>query len=100
MEGERVSKFHDNSESYSKALITDPVPTSTVTAFYKGESQEKKQPRRLEGARLFAALSSPSCVESLQGFLSLQIHLVIVTAPSVSEARQAAWLKGVNHSSI
>src|SRR5271169_6495770 len=50
-----------------------------VTAFYKGESQEKKHPRRLEGAKLFAVLSSPSCVESLWGFLSLQIHLAIVT---------------------
>src|SRR6267378_8840 len=30
-----------------------------ISAFYKGESQEKKQPRRLEGAKMFAVLSSP-----------------------------------------
>jgi len=36
--------------------------TVTASAFYKGESQEKKQPRRLEGAKIFAALSSPGHV--------------------------------------
>src|SRR5258707_2502395 len=41
-----------------------------VSAFYKGESQGKKQPRRLEGAKTFAALSSPSHVERLWGVRS------------------------------
>jgi hypothetical protein len=35
---------------------------------------------------MFAVLSSPSYVERLWGFLSLQIHLVIVTTLSVSDA--------------
>jgi hypothetical protein len=60
--------------------------TCTVSAFYKGESQEKKLRWRLEGTEMFAVLSSPSYVESLWSFLSLQIHRVIVTALSVSEA--------------
>jgi hypothetical protein len=77
-----------------------PVPTCPVCAFYKGESQGKKQPRRLEGARTFAALSSPSHVERLWGIRSSQIHSVFVTALSDSEARQAARLNVVNHSSI
>jgi len=59
-----------------------------VTAFYKGESQEKKHLRRLEGAKVFAVLSSPSYVERLWGFLSSQIHLVIVTMPSASDANK------------
>ena len=37
---------------------------------------------------MFALLSSPSYIESLWGFLALQIHLVIVTALSVSEANK------------
>lgn len=41
-----------------------------VTAFYKGESQAKKHLRRLEGAKTFAALSSPSHVEGLWGIRS------------------------------
>jgi hypothetical protein len=48
----------------------------SVSAFYKGESQEKKHLRRLEGAEMFAVLSSPSYIESLWGFLALQIHRV------------------------
>jgi hypothetical protein len=34
----------------------------------KRESQGKKRPRRLEGAKPFAALSGPSHVERLWGF--------------------------------
>jgi hypothetical protein len=44
--------------------------TCPITAFYKGESQEKKHLRRLEGAGLFAALSSPCHVERLWGIRS------------------------------
>ncbi len=40
----------------------------------------------MEGPKLSAALSSRSYVERLQDFLSLQIHLVIVTMLFVSEA--------------
>jgi hypothetical protein len=76
------------------------VGTSPVSAFYKGESQEKKQPRRLEGAKMFAALSSPCHVERLWGIRSSQIHSVFVTALSDSEVGQAAGLNVVNHSSI
>ncbi len=38
-----------------------------TSAFYKGEGQEKKHLWRLEGAGLFAALSSPCHVERLWG---------------------------------
>jgi hypothetical protein len=41
-----------------------------TSAFYKGESQEKKHLWRLEGAGLFAALSSPCHVERLWGIRS------------------------------
>ena len=41
-----------------------------VSGFYKGESQEKKHLRGLEGAKMFAALSSPSHVERLWGICS------------------------------
>jgi hypothetical protein len=72
----------------------------TTSAFYKGESQEKKFLWRLEGAKMFAVLSSPCCVASLRGFVWLWIHLVVVTAHPDSEARQAAWSNRVNHGSI
>jgi len=49
---------------------------------------------------MFAALSSPSHVERLWGVRSSQIRSVFVTALWDSEARQAAWLNVVNHSSI
>jgi hypothetical protein len=38
-----------------------------ASAFYKGEGQEKKHLWRLEGAGLFAVLSSPWHVERLWG---------------------------------
>jgi hypothetical protein len=47
-----------------QAIVEAEVRVST---FYKGESQEKKHLRRLEGAGLFAALSSPCHVERLWG---------------------------------
>ena len=43
----------------------------TTSAFYKGESQEKKFLWRLEGAKMFAVLSSPCRVGSLRGFVWL-----------------------------
>jgi hypothetical protein len=45
-------------------------PLVATSAFYKGESQGKKQLRRLEEAKMFAALSSPSHVERLWGIRS------------------------------
>jgi hypothetical protein len=42
----------------------------STSAFYKGEGQEKKHLWRLEGAGLFAALSSPGHVERLWGIRS------------------------------
>jgi hypothetical protein len=56
-----------------KPRAADQFP---VSAFYKGESQQKRHLRRLERAGMFAVLSSPSYVESGLGFLALQIHLV------------------------
>jgi hypothetical protein len=49
---------------------------------------------------MFAALSSPCPVERLRVIRSSWIHAVVVTALSDSEARQAVWLKHVNHGSI
>jgi hypothetical protein len=56
----------------------------------------KKFPRRLEAAEMFAAYSSPCDVARRWGlsfFPDSSRYLVL----SVSEARQAAWLKRVNH---
>jgi hypothetical protein len=60
----------------------------------------EKFPRRLEGAEMFAVRSSPCDVARLWGLSLSRFISSIVTALSVSEARQAAWLKRVNHSSI
>src|SRR6266478_4040270 len=53
---ESVTKINDSLENPAASQFS-------ISAFYKGESQEKKQPRRLEGAKTFAALSSPSHVK-------------------------------------
>jgi hypothetical protein len=42
--------------------------TSTLVPFYKRGKSREKVPRRLEGAKIFAMLSSPCNVERLWGF--------------------------------
>jgi len=77
-----------------------PAPTSAISPFYKGECQEKQFSggwRERKYSLRFPAHIELRVSEDLFFF---QIHLVIVTAFSNSEARQAAWLKYVNHGSI
>jgi hypothetical protein len=59
----------------------------TVTAFYKRESQEKQLPLRLEEAGMFA-FSPAHVMLGGSGFFFLQIHLVIVTTLSASDANK------------
>jgi hypothetical protein len=68
-------------------LVFDRISTWTVTAFYKGESQEKKLLLRPEEAGMFAF--SPAHVMLVgSGFFFLQIHLLIVTTLSASDANK------------
>ena len=62
-----VPVFDGTSES---VVGTIDVESEKPNAFYKGEGQEKKHLWRLEGAGLFAALSSPCHVERLWGIRS------------------------------
>jgi len=66
--------------------------TSTVTAFYKGESQEKKLRLRLEEAGMFA-FSPAHVMLGGSGFFFLQIHLLIVTTPSASDVNKQCGCK-------
>ena len=62
--------------------------TLPVTAFYKGESQEKKFPG--DWKERTCSLSSPAHVRlrGSGGFLFLQIHFSVVTTPSASDANK------------
>ena len=71
---QRISNRQTESgREYQRPTLPDcPRTTSFMdtSAFYKGESQVKKHLRRLEGAKMFAALSSPGHVERLRGIRS------------------------------
>ncbi len=60
----------------------------TTSAFYKGESQEKNFPG--DWKERICSLYSPAHVllRGSRGFLSLQIHFVIVTTLSASDANK------------
>ena len=60
--------------------------TWTITAFYKGESQEKNLPG--DGREQGSSTYSPAHVllGGSGGFLFLQIHFSVVTTPSASDA--------------
>ncbi len=88
------------------SLGSSPLRTTTylsakpVSAFYKGESQGKHFPGDWKERKRSLRFPAHGVLRVSEGFLFFQIHLVIVTALSDSEARQAAGLKCVNHGSI
>jgi hypothetical protein len=67
--------------------LPDIEATSPITAFYKGESQGKKLPLRLEEAEMLA-FSPAHVMLGGSGFFFLQIHLLIVTTPSACDANK------------
>jgi len=66
----------------------------------KGESQGKDFPGDWRERKCSQRFPAHVVLRVSGNFFFFQIHLVIVTALSDSEARQAAWLKRVNHGSI
>lgn len=76
------------------------VRTWKVSAFYKGESQGKNFPGDWKERKCSLRFPAHGVLRVSEDFFFFQIHLVIVTALLDSEARQAAWLKCVNHGSI
>jgi hypothetical protein len=72
--------------------------TCTVTAFYKGESQEKKLPLRLEEAGAFAYFPAHVMLGG-SGFFFLQIHRDRDDALGF-RCQQAGWWSSANHGSI
>jgi hypothetical protein len=77
-----------------------PKSTWEVTSFYKRECQDKNFPGDWKEQKNSLCVPAHVMLRDSGGFLFFQIHLVIVTALSASEARQAVWLKRVNHGSI
>jgi hypothetical protein len=57
-----------------------------ITAFYKGESQEKNFPGDWKEYRFVPGSPAHVMLGGFWGFLFSQIHVVVVTTPSVSDA--------------
>jgi len=74
--------------------------TSPVSAFYKGESQEKKLPGDWKEQRFLPGSPAHVMLGGSWGFLFSQSHVVVVTTPSVSDATSSTVAKIANHGSI
>jgi hypothetical protein len=71
-----------------------------VSAFYKGESQEKKLPGDWKEQRFLPGSPAHVMLGGSWGFLFSQSHVVVVTTPSVSDATSSTVAKIANHGSI
>ena len=60
--------------------------TSPVTAFYKGESQEKNFPGDWKEQRFLSGSPAQVMLGGFWGSLFSQSHVAVVTTPSVSDA--------------
>jgi len=75
-------------------------PTYRECRSIKGQSQEKNFPGDWKERKCSLRFPAHVMLRGFGGFCFLSIHSVFVTTLSDSEARQAAWLKRVNHGSI
>jgi hypothetical protein len=66
----------------------------------KGESQEKHSPGDWREQKYSVCFPAHVMLGGSGAFGSWSFHPVVVTALLDSDAKQAAWLKGVNHGSI
>jgi hypothetical protein len=69
------------------------ISTWTVTAFYKGESQEKNFPGDWKEHRFVSGSPAHVMLGGSWGFLFSQIHVVVVTTSAVSDATSSAVAK-------
>jgi hypothetical protein len=76
------------------------VPTSAVTAFYKGESQEKKLLGDWKEQRFLPGSPAQVLLGGSWGLLFSRSHVVVLTTPSVSDATSSAVAEIANHGSI
>jgi hypothetical protein len=76
------------------------IGTWTITAFYKGESQEKHFPHDWKEQRCLSDSPAHVMLGGSWGSLFSQMHVSVVTTPSVSSATSSAVAKIANHSSI
>jgi hypothetical protein len=74
--------------------------TFPITAFYKGESQEKNLPGDWKEQRFLPGSPAHVMWGGSWGSLFSPIHVAVVTTPSVSDATSSAVAKNANHSSI
>jgi hypothetical protein len=77
-----------------------PKSTSTVRAFYKGESQEKNFPGDWKEQRFLTGSPAHVVLGGSWGSLFSQIHVAVVTTSSVSDATSSTVAKNANHGSI
>jgi hypothetical protein len=80
--------------------LPSPKSTSAITAFYKGESQEKKLPGDWKEQRFLPGSPAHVMLGGSWGSLFLQSHVAVVTTPAVSDATSSTVAKIANHSSI
>jgi hypothetical protein len=81
-------------------MQSSAVPGLHVSAFYKGESQEKKLSGDWKEQRLLPGSPAHVMLGGSWGFLFSQSHVVVVTTPSVSDATSSTVAKIANHGSI
>jgi hypothetical protein len=74
--------------------------TWTVSAFYKGESQEKNFPGDWKEQRFLSGSPAHVMLGGSWGSLFSQIHVAVVTTPAVSDATSSAVAKIANYGSI
>jgi hypothetical protein len=82
-----------------RTCTVNPSRVNT-SAFYKGESQEKKLPGDWKEQRFLPGSPAHVMLGGSWGFLFSQSHVVVVTTPSVSDATSSTVAKIANHSSI
>src|SRR5260370_38373196 len=83
-----------------QALTPQLVPTCPGSAFYKGESQEKKLPGDWKEQRFLPGSPAHVVLEGSWGLLFSQSHVVVVSTPWVSESTSSTVVKIANHGSI
>jgi hypothetical protein len=72
----------------------------SISAFYKGESQEKNFPGDWKEQRFLAGSPAQVVLGGSWGSLFSQSHVAVVTTPSVSDATSSTVAKIANHGSI
>jgi len=96
LEGTRWAKWLLPRKSCAKPM----TKCKPLTAFYKGESQEKNFPGDWKEQRCLPGSPAHVMLGGSWGSLFSQIHVAVVTTSSVSDATSSTVAKSANHGSI